>query len=92
MTTEVEKMERDDSQFVPDPNAVDISPNQDKGVLKTIITAGEGEETPKKGDKVYVHYTGKLTNGEKFDSSIDRDEPFQFNLGKGKYCFKFIVH
>jgi FKBP-type peptidyl-prolyl cis-trans isomerase len=46
------------------------------------LKEGNGEEA-KKGTEVDVHYTGWLTNGKKFDSSVDRKEPFTFKLGVG---------
>lgn len=60
---------------------------------KTVTTAsglqyadkvvGTGAQ-PKAGQTVIVHYTGWLTNGTKFDSSLDRGEPFKFALGQGQ--------
>ena len=47
------------------------------------IKAGTGD-TAKSGQTVTVHYTGWLTDGKKFDSSVDRGQPFQFHLGAGE--------
>ncbi len=47
------------------------------------IVVGNGA-TAAAGNLVSVHYTGWLTNGQKFDSSVDRGQPFSFPLGAGQ--------
>lgn len=47
------------------------------------LQIGVGEEVTS-GVKVSVHYTGTLTDGTKFDSSLERGQPFSFNLGSGE--------
>lgn len=52
------------------------------GLYYQVIKEGTGAK-PKKGNKVTVQYTGHLLNGEIFDSSVERNEPFEFVLGQG---------
>ncbi|KAI6189728.1 Peptidylprolyl isomerase [Aphelenchoides bicaudatus] len=62
-----------------------IDLTSDGGVLKTIIKPATSDKQPAAGDTVFVHYTGVLAeNGEKFDSSRDRGDPFSFSLGKSQ--------
>lgn len=52
--------------------------------LKYIITHQGNGVKVKSGDKVEVHYTGKLLNETVFDSSVSRGQPFSFKLGQGQ--------
>ncbi|MCR4274839.1 MAG: FKBP-type peptidyl-prolyl cis-trans isomerase [Candidatus Campbellbacteria bacterium] len=53
------------------------------GLTVEVLQEGSGQEA-KAGDAVSVHYTGTLTDGTKFDSSVDRGVPFEFQLGVGQ--------
>lgn len=55
----------------------------DSGLQYKELKIGNGDY-PEKGDKVVVHYTGKLEDGTVFDSSLDRNVPFEFALGQGR--------
>ena len=54
-----------------------------QGVKVDVLKEGTGEEAVS-GDNVTVHYVGFLADGSKFDSSVDRNAPFTFMLGKGR--------
>jgi peptidylprolyl isomerase len=52
--------------------------------LRYVVVAEGAGESPKQGALVTVHYTGKLLNGKKFDSSLDRNQPIDFPVGRGQ--------
>ncbi len=65
--------------------AAEINQSQDEkqGLKIETLKQGYGEEA-KKNDVITVHYTGRLEDGTKFDSSLDRGDPFSFTLGIGQ--------
>jgi peptidylprolyl isomerase len=63
--------------------ADDKETTTDSGLKYVELKVGTGDAA-KKGDRVRVHYTGWLKDGKKFDSSVDRKEPFVFELGAGE--------
>ena len=54
-----------------------------EGLQIEVLQAGRGAGA-KAGDTLSVHYTGTLEDGRKFDSSLDRGQPFSFQLGAGR--------
>jgi FKBP-type peptidyl-prolyl cis-trans isomerase len=67
----------------PTPQKAHKTMTTESGLIYEDITTGTGA-TAQPGQMVSVHYTGWLTNGTKFDSSKDRNQPFNFNLGAGQ--------
>lgn len=89
-----ENQEQAASSSAPSP-AMMANPNASKsastssvvtlpdGLKYEVLREGNGP-VAKAGQTVAVHYTGWLTNGTKFDSSVDRGQPFDFTLGQGQ--------
>jgi len=61
------------------PNAIRTS----SGLMYIILMEGNGG-TPSRGALVEAHYTGRLLDGTKFDSSVDRGKPLLFLIGRGE--------
>jgi FKBP-type peptidyl-prolyl cis-trans isomerase len=67
----------------PSPTPTSTAENNMNGLSIEVLKEGIGEAA-KNGDILTVHYTGTFQDGTKFDSSVDRDNPFSFTLGTGE--------
>jgi FKBP-type peptidyl-prolyl cis-trans isomerase len=70
------------SVFTPKKAAAPAAATTIGGMQIQDLTVGAGQAA-KNGDTLSVHYTGWLADGTKFDSSVDRGQPFEFTLGQG---------
>lgn len=84
-TAKMEKLKSDEADILKkylEDNNITAEPTE-SGLYVIVTEKGNGPK-PKKGDKIKAHYTGTLLDGTKFDSSVDRGTPFEFNLGQGR--------
>ncbi len=79
------------TSVAPTPTAQQQNPNPTGGTMITTASGLQYEDlvvgtgaSPTRGDTVIVHYTGWLEDGTKFDSSVDRGQPFSFVIGVGQ--------
>ena len=72
-----------DTRIGQQPSSAGAEVTTPSGLKYTDLLVGTGD-SPKPGQMVTVHYTGTLENGTKFDSSVDRGQPFTFQIGVGR--------
>lgn len=86
-----EKMrERREQQFLEDINLIDLHLEEEgilameleSGIRYVIKNSGDGRR-PEEGDRIRMHYVGYLLDGTQFDSSYDKGEPLEYELGSG---------
>ena len=77
VTVKAEQIKQNDGKYI---DVVHIT--ADGGVIKKMLRRGEGAK-PEEGQDVFVHYEGRLTNGNVFDSSEKHGEPLKFSMGQG---------
>ncbi len=82
---EMEARQREDRLLIEymAKNGINAQMIDNTGIFYQQLQVGSGEQ-PKSGQRVRVHYTGKLINGKVFDSSVSRGEPFEFTVGVGQ--------
>ncbi|MCK4799566.1 FKBP-type peptidyl-prolyl cis-trans isomerase [Candidatus Parcubacteria bacterium] len=81
---EKEAIEQNNLKKNIEDQVINKSNNKKMELEITILEKGTGEIETKKGDTIAVHYTGTFEDGTKFDSSLDRGEPFSFTVGAGQ--------
>lgn len=68
---------------LPGESSSSAPERSESGLQWVVLAPGEGNP-PAAGQRVRVHYSGYLPDGAKFDSSVDRGEPFSFVIGRGE--------